>query len=164
MTVLDWFQEEGSHIKNDMTTNSTLKKWHADLDRWFTHATQELLHFHLTGERSKIDFHPRVDISKAKQQYEVTVELPGVHPQELQLESEHHKITVSGEKRSSHESKENNFYKAECAYGHFERTFSLPEDADMGTIQAEFSHGALHVTVNRLQLPSNKKKIEIKTL
>jgi HSP20 family protein len=55
-------------------------------------------------------------------------------------------------------------HKAECSYGHFERTLSLPEDADMETIQAEFSHGALHITINRLQLPSNKKDVNIKIL
>lgn len=164
MAVWDWFKEGSRHVKDGITTNDTLKKWHTDLDRWFDNTMQELSNFHLTGEKSKIDFYPRIDISETKQQYNVTIEVPGVHPKEIHLEIENHTVTVHGEKRSSHESKEGNMHKAECSYGRFERTLSLPEDADMSTIKAEFSHGALHITVDRLQLPSNKKKVDIKVL
>lgn len=164
MTVWNWFREESNHIKNSITTNDTLKKWHTDLDRWFDHTMQELSHARLTGAKPEIVFHPKVDISETKQQYKVTVEVPGVHPKELHLEAKNHMITVSGEKKSSHESEEDSMHRTECSYGRFDRVLSLPEDADMETIQAEFSHGTLHITINRLQLPSNRKNINIKIL
>ena len=99
MAVWDWFKEGSRHVKDGITTNDTLKKWHTDLDRWFDNTMQELSNFHLTGEKSKIDFYPRIDISETKQQYNLTIEVPGVHPKEIHLEIENHTVTVHGEKR-----------------------------------------------------------------
>lgn len=164
MTIWNWFVEEGTRVKEGITTNNTLKKWHTDMDHWFDRTMQELSRLRLTSVKPEISFRPKVDISETKQHYKVTVEVPGVNPKELHLETEHHMLKISGEKRSSHESTEDNMHKTECSYGRFERVLSLPEDADMSTLQAEFSHGALHITLNRLQLPSNKKKIDIKVL
>jgi HSP20 family protein len=164
MAVWDWFREEGNQIKNSIMSNETLKKWHADMDHWFDSTMQELSRLRLTSMKPELSFRPKVDVSETKKQYNITVEIPGVHPKDLRLDIENHRIIVSGEKRSSYELKEDNMHKTECSYGCFERVLSLPEDADMSTIQAEFFHGALHVTVNRLPLPSNKKNVDIKVL
>jgi len=165
MTVWNWFRKESHHAKKSLESNDTLRKFHADIDRWFGSAMQELSHLHLTSVKPEIVFHPKIDISESKKQYKITVEVPGVHPKDLHLDIENHVITVSGEKKSSHESSKEEYARSmECSYGEFERVLALPEDADMETMQAEFLHGSLYITINRLDLPSNKKKVEIKAL
>jgi HSP20 family molecular chaperone IbpA len=96
MTVWDWFREESANIKNGITTNETVKKWHKDMDHWFDRTMQELSRLRLTSIKPEIVFHPKIDISETKQQYKITVEVPGVHPKELQLSKENHTIIVSG--------------------------------------------------------------------
>src|ERR1043166_6143016 len=46
-------------------------------------------------------------------------------------------------------SRDGNFQRVECAYGAFERTLALPEDADRDKIDASFKNGILTVIIPR---------------
>ena len=162
MNILDWFRDEGAHIKNTVTSNDKLHKWHKDMDHWVDNAMKELHSLRLLHIKPELAFHPKIDLARTPKEYKIVVEIPGVNPKDLHLTINNHVITISGEKKSDHETEENHTHTTECAYGSFERVLTLPDDADMETIQAEFEHGVLHITVHRKKTPSHKKDIEIK--
>jgi HSP20 family protein len=56
-------------------------------------------------------------------------------------------ITISGERRKEAEHKDERVHHIESYYGSFSRSFRLPEDADVGAIQAESRNGILKVRV-----------------
>ena len=60
----------------------------------------------------------------------MSVELPGVEENDIQLELDGDTLEIKGEKKQEKEEKENDFYRVERSYGSFQRTLSLPEDAD----------------------------------
>jgi HSP20 family protein len=52
----------------------------------------------------------------------------------------------------------------ERSYGSFQRTLSLPEDADQDNVAASFKKGILTVTMPRKALPkANVKQIEVRS-
>jgi len=70
-----------------------------------------------------------------------------------------------GEKEDKKENKEENenkknkkYSKIECSYGRFERSFSIPENTDVNTIQAKLENGVLEVTLPKITTPKPEPK------
>ncbi|OUM64092.1 hypothetical protein PIROE2DRAFT_9257 [Piromyces sp. E2] len=64
-------------------------------------------------------------------------------------------------KESKNESKKENntkYSKIECSYGKFSRSFSIPENADVNTIQAKLENGVLEVTIAKIEPPKQEPK------
>ncbi|KAL6612964.1 HSP20-like chaperone [Neocallimastix sp. 'constans'] len=65
----------------------------------------------------------------------------------------------ASQETSQETSQENNkkYSKIECNYGKFERSFSIPENADMDSIKAKMENGVLEVILNKIE-PSTKEQ------
>jgi HSP20 family protein len=107
---------------------------------------------------------PTLDIAASDQEYSISVELPGVDEKEVQLELDNDTLKIKGDKRQEKEKKEKNYYRMERSYGSFQRTLSLPEDADQDKINAVYKKGIMEITIPRKAIPKTEvKQIEIKT-
>lgn len=105
---------------------------------------------------------PRVDIGASADEYTVTIEIPGVTENDITLEVSGDTLVVRGEKHQEKETKEKSYYRRERSYGSFERTLSLPEDADQENSTAIFKHGVLTIAIPRRRTePHPKKRIQI---
>ena len=102
---------------------------------------------------------PSVDISESKERYEIQLDLPGVKPEQVQVELEDGKLKISGEKKRLEAEGLAYRYK-ERTTGSFSRAFKLPEDADLNGIRAQFDNGVLVLTVQK-QEAAKPRKIEI---
>ncbi len=72
-------------------------------------------------------------------------------------------MTISGERRHKKEIKEEEYHRVESSFGKFERTFTLPEGADIENITASNEEGVLEVVIPKLKSETEKvKKIDIK--
>jgi HSP20 family protein len=67
-----------------------------------------------------------------------------------------------GERKFKEEVKKENYYKIETAFGKFERSFSIPEDADIENIEAKSENGVLEIFIPKIKKETPKKKITIK--
>jgi HSP20 family protein len=107
---------------------------------------------------------PTLDIGASDKEYTVSVELPGVNEKEIQIELVNDTLKIKGEKKQQKEEKERNYYRMERSYGSFQRTLSLPEDADQDDIKAVYKNGVMNITIPRkAALKTEAKQIEIKT-
>ncbi len=68
---------------------------------------------------------PRVDFSDENGSFALTAELPGIEPNEVDIEVEGNVITIKGEKKLRREHKDERVQVAERRYGAFERSFTL---------------------------------------
>ena len=91
---------------------------------------------------------PSVDISEGKDRYEIRLDLPGVKPEQVQVQLEDGKLKISGDKQRVETEGLNYRYKERVA-GQFTRVFKLPEDADANGIRAQFEHGVLTLTIQK---------------
>lgn len=106
---------------------------------------------------------PTLDIGSTENAYTVSVEVPGVEEDDVQLELADGTLIIRGEKKQAKESKDKDFYCIERSYGAFRRVLSLPEDVDHDHIQAVFKNGVLTITMPRKALPQSRvKRIEVR--
>jgi HSP20 family protein len=107
---------------------------------------------------------PTLDIGASDKEYTISVELPGVDENEIQVELVNDTLKIKGEKKQEKEEKERNYYRMERSYGSFQRTLSLPEDADQDDIKAVYKNGVMNITIPRKTASKTEaKQIEIKT-
>jgi HSP20 family protein len=105
---------------------------------------------------------PAADLYETDKELVVELEVPGFDEKELALEVSDHTLTVKGERLQEQEEKEKTFYLHERLEKHFERSFTLPVDADLEKVEASFDSGILKVHVPKLEA-ATPRKIEIAT-
>lgn len=86
------------------------------------------------------------------------MELPRVEESDVRLELAEDTLKIKGEKKQETEEKKSDFSRVERSYGSFQRTLSLPEDAEQDGIEAKFSKGVLTVTLPRKAAPKVEAK------
>ena len=72
-----------------------------------------------TQQASATAWAPALDISERKDAYLVTVELPGLKPEDLDITLEDGLLTIQGERQFTQESSEQQFHRVERRYGAF---------------------------------------------
>jgi HSP20 family protein len=119
--------------------------------------------FRAIGTRIADWLSPATEASGNESTYDISMELPGVSDEDVELTVDNGVITVSGEKRSHAEKKGDTWYFCERQYGAFRRTFRLPEDAQSDKASANMKDGVLHVIVPKKasEQTTEAKKISI---
>ena len=106
---------------------------------------------------------PASEASSDDAAYRISIELPGVAENEIELSIANDVLTVSGEKTESREESGDTWYFSERSYGAFRRSFRLPPDADGDKAEAHSKNGVLEVTIpRRVEEPAQGKKIHVK--
>ena len=108
---------------------------------------------------------PSVDIAESKKAYRISVEVPGIDPERIDLQVEGDTLVLSGEKRQESEDDDEGFHRIERSYGQFRRVLTLPEDADAEAIKADFKNGVLEIKVPRVKQAkkAGAKKVRIES-
>src|SRR6266516_3909861 len=88
---------------------------------------------------------PALDISERKDAYLVTVELPGVALDDLQITLEDGLLTIQGERQFAEDSSEQQFHRVERRYGAFRRAITLPSHVLADAIEATADNGVLQI-------------------
>lgn len=98
-----------------------------------------------TEALSAAGFAPPVDIYEDEHKLVLKLEVPGVKPDELDIQVEGRNLTVRGERKFSSEEKQENFHRVEHRYGTFARTFTLPSTVDAENVKATCDAGVLRI-------------------
>lgn len=99
---------------------------------------------------------PSVNVKESKEEYKLTMAVPGMKKSDFKIDVTGNMLTVSSEKEENKEEKDEDFSRMEYNYSSFSRSFSLPEEVDKEKIDASYVDGIL-----KLVLP---KKEEAKKL
>lgn len=105
--------------------------------------------FRTFGTRLADWLNPATEASAGENAYDISMELPGVSEDDIELSVENGVVSVRGEKKTEEEKKGDTWYFSERQYGAFSRSFRLPEDADGSKATASMKDGVLHVSVPR---------------
>ena len=113
------------------------------------------------GSATATAWAPALDISERKDAYLVTVELPGLKPEDLDITMEDGLLTIQGERQFTSESSEQRFHRVERRYGAFRRAITLPAHVMAEGIQASFEDGVLQILVPKAE-EASPKRIQIR--
>ncbi len=114
-----------------------------------------------SGRATTTAWAPALDISERKDAYLVTVELPGVELDDLQVTLEDGLLTVQGERHFAHDSSEQQFHRVERHYGAFRRSITLPAHVLADGIEAAVDNGVLQVVVPKVE-EAKPRRIQVR--
>lgn len=90
---------------------------------------------------------PRLNVSETDDAIRIEAELPGVAADDIEVELVDDVLTISGEKKTEQETKDERYHVMERSYGSFARSITLPFAVKPDQVQASFENGVLTITV-----------------
>jgi HSP20 family protein len=150
-----------------MSLMRPLASMRSDFDRLFSDLEREVFAPMVTGRRSGEGMEsvlnvwsPPVNIVEKEREVMVTASVPGLRPEDLNVEVEGNVLSVSGETRQETEDKESNYYRREIVQGRFYRQVQLPVEVEVDKANARFENGMLMVSIPKSQ-QTRRHKIKI---
>jgi HSP20 family protein len=114
-----------------------------------------------SGQATTTAWAPALDISERKDAYLVTVELPGIEPDDLEITLEDGLLTIQGERHFAHDSSEQQFHRIERRYGAFRRAITLPAQVQADAVEASFENGVLQIVVPKAE-EATPKRVQVR--
>ncbi len=107
------------------------------------------------------DWAPVVDVIEEEKEYRIKAELPEIKRDAIKIAVEQGVLTFSGERSFEKEETDKKYHRIERGYGSFERSFTLPADAEEERITADLKDGVLTIRIPRSK-KAGPKAIEVK--
>lgn len=106
---------------------------------------------------------PPIDVYETPSSYVITVEVPGVTRDQIELAVEDARLTIRGRRFEAADRKAEpvHYHQIERGHGEFARTFEFAEKVDVERVGADLSDGVLTVTLPKLP-PPPARRIEVR--
>jgi HSP20 family protein len=103
---------------------------------------------------------PALDVRETDDNFELTLDLPGIDPSAVSVNYEDGMLTVSGKRDFSEEQQGETWHRIERSFGTFARSVRLPRTADADKIEARFDKGVLTISVPKAET-AKPRQIEV---
>jgi HSP20 family protein len=104
---------------------------------------------------------PSIDLSETENKVQLRVDLPGVKPDDVNIEVVGDQIRIRGERKEEKEEKGKTFHRVERRCGTYYRAATLPCAVDEAKAEAEYAEGVLTITLPK-SAEAKTKHIKIK--
>lgn len=158
MNLTPWRNKRQEEPTHELSNWSDVR---SEMERMFETFLREPFARLGRGFESLTPFGPALDIAESDKEVTVRIELPGVDPQDLDIQVSAGQLIVAGEKQDREEHRDEDFYHSERRFGSFRRAVQLPAGIDADRVTADFDKGVLTVRVPKA--PGVKpKKVEVR--
>jgi HSP20 family protein len=145
---------------------ATMQRWDPFRDLLSLQNEMTRLFSRATGETGAGDllggaWAPPMDVLETQDRYTITMELPGITPDQVDITFNDGALTVRGERKFYEGESEENFHRVERRYGAFARSLTLPAQVDAEKISASFANGVLTLEVPKAEA-AKPRRIEVK--
>ena len=123
------------------------------LSNWLDEVFEDVLND--SGTR----FYPELNVSETDRDFEISLELPGMRKEDIDISLDDNVLTVSGERKAHYEGEENGrrYHRVESRFGSFSRTLPLPNIIDRDNVSASYDNGVLTITIPKLEEKAGRK-------
>src|SRR3954469_23887953 len=112
---------------------------------------------------STYQYVPPVEMATDGTDVVITLELPGVDVEDIDIEVADGRLTITGERKDHWENSRGKVLVREMRYGAFRRTFQLPDGVGPDQVEAESDKGLLRLRVKSVTKPVvPPRKIEVR--
>jgi len=105
---------------------------------------------------------PALDVRESEDRWEVTLDLPGLEPGDVNVTFEDGMLSITGKRVFSKEDEGDTWHRIERSFGTFARSLRLPQTADTERIEASFDKGVLTVSVPKTE-QAKPRTIEVQS-
>ena len=109
------------------------------------------------GGRQTQAWVPPLDVFESDDAVTYSFDLPGVAEEDIAIEAEDGRLTVSASREQSGEIDAERFHRLERRYGTYSRTVGLPQGVSEDAINASYENGVLSITVPKPEQPKPKR-------
>jgi len=109
-------------------------------------------------ELSKGTSVPAVNVVETEENFELEVAAPGKSKKDFNVEVDNNVLCISSEDEENKETEEKNYTRKEYSYSAFSRSFTLPENAKEGEIEANYDNGVLKITIPKREPTKTETK------
>ena len=113
------------------------------------------------SDTANIAWIPTVEVSQHDGKYHILAELPGLSPNEVQVEVDDDAVILQGERQVEREANEGGIRRSERQFGMFYRRIPLPEGADPEQAKAKFHDGILEITMPAPNKQTERRQIQV---
>jgi HSP20 family protein len=103
---------------------------------------------------------PAVDIYEEGNQWVVKADIPGVEPDDIELQVTDDGLKIAAETGSEQETQDRGYYRSERRFGSFRRFIPLPAEVDPEQVNANFRNGVLEVRLPKSESSSRRIPIQ----
>ena len=100
---------------------------------------------------------PLADVQETDEALVVTMDMPGVEKQDIDISVVEDELRVSGQRKSEAELNEQDYHRRERTYTRFERRVLLPASIKSEEARATLNNGVLEITLPKVSVPSRKR-------
>ncbi|MGZ4550205.1 MAG: Hsp20/alpha crystallin family protein [Blastococcus sp.] len=101
-----------------------------------------------------------MDVWQSEDGYHVTLDLPGVDPESVEITSERNVLTIRAERRPGYEENDR-VLVAERPHGQYVRQLQVGDALDSGNVAATYHNGVLHLTIP-ISAAAQPRRIEVR--
>lgn len=112
---------------------------------------------------STLTISPSVDLSETDDSLQVRMDVPGLKPNEINIEVSGNTIRINGEHKEEKEEKGKTFHRLERRTGAFARALALPVAVKENQVTAECAEGVLTITLPKVE-PAKTQKVPVKAV
>lgn len=102
-----------------------------------------------------------VDVAEDEQSITVKAALPGIKPDEIDVNITGNVLTIRGEHKEEEERKGQTWHRRELRYGRFERSMTLPTEVQAEQAEATFENGVLTLRLPKAEA-AKPKRIQVR--
>jgi len=102
---------------------------------------------HADAASGDAQWQPPVDIREEADRFVISADLPGIDPQDIEVQMDKGILSIQGERRAAAVADGAHYTRAERRNGSFHRRFALPDSADADGIVASGRNGVLEVSI-----------------
>ena len=106
--------------------------------------------------------YPALNVWTSDEGLNVTAEVPGVRPEDIDISVVGDTLTLSGTRKPEELDENARYHRQERSYGDFTRSLQLPFPVDVDKVEASFRNGMLMVAMPRSE-EDKPRKISVKS-
>jgi HSP20 family protein len=109
------------------------------------------------GVSKPVNTSPSVNVIETDTAYELQIAAPGLSKEDFKISVEGQLLTISSEKETKQEEKEQTYTRKEFSYASFKRSFNLPEHTvQTDKITAKYTDGVLKLYIPKTEEVNTK--------
>ena len=108
-------------------------------------------HFHINHSTDERKVFLPVDFSEDEDEYTLSAAIPGLNPDQVEIEIKDRRVSLKGEFSSENEETDKTYHLRERTFGKFARSFNLPDMVDASKAEAKMENGVLTLSIPKAE-------------